>query len=381
VIGNNRRSNQLDGHNIRYGGASASGTDTSAILVAEYLAAQGHEVVIACEHTIPGRVSYGVTYTNLNFDNIDDKTFDILVTMLWVKDYDELPVKATQGIIYWSHMQWLYGSNDIVQYAKKYNLKVGIAHVSEWEKDITQHTITGMRDIYPDIAEKVIPNPLVVDVIEEVRASNIPRQKNKFVFHATWARGGRITYDVVDALPWENKELNVFDYLMNIDINWGRHSEPLEPKEFFKNCGGSDKKRIFEQLASAEYFLYPLYTPYNDVHKDTFSCVIAEALAMGCQVITYPLGAVPEYYKEYCHWLPIPKEFDVEVMQKEPLTKDLNGVFTHIEPIVEFMEQLKDNKELRDQYSKNGQQYVTEMFNPIRVGKMWEDLIAEMGVT
>ena len=49
VIGNSRRSNYLNGFNLRYGNGGGSGTDTSTVLVAEYLAKQGHEVVYAAD--------------------------------------------------------------------------------------------------------------------------------------------------------------------------------------------------------------------------------------------------------------------------------------------------------------------------------------------
>ena len=78
----------MNGHNLRYGGGGASGTDTSSILVGEYLAKQGHEVVIVTDDLdeplkndfiaaggtyIPGSESYGVKYTNINFDGIENK--------------------------------------------------------------------------------------------------------------------------------------------------------------------------------------------------------------------------------------------------------------------------------------------------------------------
>lgn len=53
LIGNSRRSNYLTGDSIRTGGGGASGTDTSTILVAEYLASKGHEVVIVSEELEP----------------------------------------------------------------------------------------------------------------------------------------------------------------------------------------------------------------------------------------------------------------------------------------------------------------------------------------
>jgi hypothetical protein len=53
LIGNSRRSNYLNGETLRYGGGGGSGTDTSTILVAEYLASQGNDVVIVTEKLEP----------------------------------------------------------------------------------------------------------------------------------------------------------------------------------------------------------------------------------------------------------------------------------------------------------------------------------------
>ena len=53
VIGNSRRSNYLNGYNLRYGSGGGSGTDTSSVLVAEYLAKQGHEVVFVADKLEP----------------------------------------------------------------------------------------------------------------------------------------------------------------------------------------------------------------------------------------------------------------------------------------------------------------------------------------
>jgi glycosyltransferase involved in cell wall biosynthesis len=76
---------------------------------------------------------------------------------------------------------------------------------------------------------------------------------------------------------------------------------------FFNKHNGVDKKTLFTHLAESTYFVYPLYTPYKDVHMDTFSCVVAEAIALGCTVLTYPLGALPENFDGYVHWLPQPE--------------------------------------------------------------------------
>ena len=153
VIGNSRRSNYLNGDTIRYGGGGASGTDTSTILVAEYLASKGHDVVFATEMLEPlieqklrnrgiefesGKNIRGVKYCNLAFDGIDNKGFDILVNTLWFHDYKKLPIKVTKSVIYWSHMQWIYGIDEVSQYCKDNNLSLGFVHISEWEKKMTK---------------------------------------------------------------------------------------------------------------------------------------------------------------------------------------------------------------------------------------------------
>ena len=53
VLGNSRRSNYLDGETLRYGNGGGSGTDTSSIIVAEQLAAQGHDVVFCSDKLEP----------------------------------------------------------------------------------------------------------------------------------------------------------------------------------------------------------------------------------------------------------------------------------------------------------------------------------------
>jgi glycosyltransferase involved in cell wall biosynthesis len=378
VIGNSRRSNYLTGDNIRYGGASASGTDTSAILVAEYLASVGHEVVFACENTNIGEISRGVVYTDLSLGGIDKKEFDILVSMLWVGDYNSIPATITKGVIYWSHMQWIYGIGELISYCTDNNLKLGVVHISEWEKlhnnSTVEHALTQI-----DIKTAIIPNPVADDVVAEVNNMQIQRNPHKFIFHATWARGGRVVYDVVDTLDFENKELHAFDYLMNIDINWGRES-PIEEGKFLKKHGGVDKSILFKHLAESEYFVYPLYTPYQDVHKDTFSCVVAEAIAMGCIVITYPLGAVPEYFGEHCIWLDFPEGFTAEEMQRDSLSKDYDGVFTHIDGIINKINYLENNSHIKDKIRATGTEYIISNFGVNKVGNMWIKLLNELGV-
>lgn len=382
VLGNSRRSNYLNGHTLRYGGGGGSGTDSSSIVVAEYLAKSGHQVVFAFERLEkqleasldkfePGTEVNGVKYTYIDsFEGIDDLNFDVLISSLWFNEYKKLPIKVSKGLVYWSHMQWVYGVDEIVDYVKSNNLQFSFVNISLWQKEMVQNNINFLKKEIPNTKEFLIPNPILDDVVKEVEKLNIKKKKHKFIFHASWARGGNVAYEIVKKLPYENKELHAFDYLMTIN----NHKD-----NFFYRHNGVDKYSLFKHLAESEYFLYPLYTPYQDVHKDTFSCVVAEAIAFGTIVITYPLGALPENFNNFCVWVDFPKELkNIEKIQKEPLTKDVEGLFKNNEnSFIEKINYLEINPEIKERYKK-GRNYIIENLNIEKIGKMWIELIEDL---
>ena len=386
VIGNSRRSNYLNGYNLRYGNGGGSGTDTSSVLVAEYLAKQGHEVVFVADKLepkleeeykakgrvyIPGEEFYGVKYTNDNFDGIDNKEFDIVVSMLWFQDYDKLPITVTKGLIYWSHMQWIYGIDHIKNYVKNNNLSLGFVHISKWEKKMTGGLTESIKnnEVNTNVQISLIPNPIMDEIINEVVSSTPTRKPHKFIFHAAWARGGNVAIEAVRKLNYPDTEFHAFDYLMATH----NHQD-----SFFNLHNGVDKKTLFTNIAESEYFIYPLYTPYQDVHKDTFSCVVAEAIALGAIVVTYPLGALPENFGEFCQWLDFPEDVDVEKMQNEPLTKDLEGKFTITDNIVAKIKYLEENPQIKEDLRIRGKDSIISRFNVNTVGQMWIDLINKL---
>jgi glycosyltransferase involved in cell wall biosynthesis len=384
VLGNSRRSNYLDGNTLRYGNGGGSGTDTSTIVVAEYLASQGHEVVIASEKLEPplekeyaqkgiffnpGKKVNGVIYTNFEFENIYIQEFDILINSLWFQDYNNLPVKITKAVIYWCHMQWIYGIDEMIKYCTENNLKLGFVNISEWEKEMNSGTINHTIDRYSETKSTLIPNPIMDDMINEVLLDDPQRKPHKFVFHASWPRGGNVAIDAVRQLPWDDKEFHAFDYLMVTHHH---------PDEFFHRHNGVDKKTLFTHIAESEYFIYPLYTPYQDVHKDTFSCVVAEAIALGAIVLTYPLGALTENFDGFCQWLDFPEGSNPEEMQAESLSKDLDGKFQCTDNIIQKINYLEENPQIKEELRQNGKNYILDRFNSTTVGNMWVNFIDEL---
>lgn len=386
VIGNSRRSNYLNGHTIRYGNGGGSGTDGSSILVAEYLASIGHEVVFAFERLepaleqrykeqgidfIPGTKVKGVTYTYTDFSNIHDLNFDILVSSLWFHDYESMPIKVSKAVIYWSHMQWIYGIGELLSFVNSNNIKLGIVNISNWEKSMNLSVMDHARQqAVNGLYTTLIPNPVMDHMVRDVLLTNPKKKPHKFVFHAAWARGGNVAVEALRRLDFKDLELHAFDYLLSTH----QHTD-----SFFYSHDGVDKQTLFTHIAESEYFLYPLYTPYKDVHKDTFSCVVAEAIALGAIPITYPLGALPEYFGDYCSWIDFPKGIDSAMLQSEPLTKDEEGVFkNNIDSIVKKINELEQNITLKNTLREKGKEYILNRFNIDTVGSMWQNFINEI---
>jgi glycosyltransferase involved in cell wall biosynthesis len=384
LIGNSRRSNYLDGDTLRYGNGGGSGTDSSTIVVAEQLALHGHEVVVTSDKLEPlleeeyakqgvhfnaGKKVRDVYYTDINFTNIENKAFDVIISSLWFHDYSKLPITVSKAIIYWCHMQWIYGIGEITDYAKANNLRTGFVNISGWEKSMNQDVIDHAVAQLPNTISKTIPNPVMDDIINEVLATNPVKKKHKFVFHASWARGGNVAIQSIRDLKWPDVELHAFDYLMTIH----NHED-----SFFHKHAGVDKQTLFTHIAESEYFVYPLYTPYKDVHKDTFSCVVAEAIALGAVPVTYSLGALPENFEGYCAWLDFPAGADPEVMQKESLSKDETGLFTCTDNIVKKLNYLDSNPELKQKVQTEGKKFILDKLNANKVGNMWVEFITEL---
>jgi glycosyltransferase involved in cell wall biosynthesis len=267
-------------------------------------------------------------------------------------------------------MQWVYGLQEIIDYTKENNLKLGFINISEWEKSMTQGIVNTIKNSIPELKQTLIPNPVMDDIINEVLESNPIKKSHKFIFHAAWARGGNVAIETVRQLNYSDSEFHAFDYLMATHA----HQDP-----FFKMHNGVDKKTLFTHLAESDYFIYPLYTPYQDVHKDTFSCVVAEAIALGAIPITYPLGALPENFDGYCIWLDAPPNSrPFEEMQKESLSKDLDGVYKYTDHIVEKIKYLENNPQLKEELRQKGKQYILDKFNSNKVGSMWINFINQL---
>lgn len=369
LTGNGSRSNFVNGENMRYNKAGLSGTDTSTILVAEYLASKGHDIVIAVEKPsddlinlheskgnkfIPGNNVRGVVYTYLDLEGIEDKNFDFLINSLWFGDYDKLPITVTTGVIYWCHLSWGYWLSSLSDYANKHNLKLGYLNISEWAKHHHKDNIIYLQNNVPKVLLDVIPNPMTLDVMQQVLNKNLERIPKKVIFPAQWSRGGDVALKAVRELGWE-ADFKCFDYV-NL-------------------ANGTDKLTLFSELATSDYFIFPQYTPNEHVYKDVHSCVMGEAIGMGVVVVSYPLGSHEEYYGGFYEKLDFPPDIDMEKMMNENVTHEPK--MDYIDNIVEKINFLENNLEYKEAYRQKGIDYIFNRFSIDKIGPMWEKYLNE----
>lgn len=352
VPGNKIRSGELTGHNIRYGGTGASGTESSIVYVSEYLSKHGFDVTIASEKCDTTILNGGVFYTDFTFKDVENKDFDFLVSCLWFEDYDGLPINVTKGIIYWYHLAWGYNLGELRDYAIKNKIKTGSVSISNWAKKFNSE-YNGIIQVNGEVLSTIIPNPVAIDVVDEILQTNPEKKKHKVIFHAQWSRGGQIAKNACDEMNWNDLEFKSFDYV-------NAH-------------GGIDKKSLFEEISTSEYFIFPQLTHGKLVYKDTFSLSVAEAIALGVIVITYPLGALPEYFGDYCEFLPYPEGCDVEKLERERVSEEPKLDYT--KNIVDLLNQLETNIDYKNQQRIKGMNYIKENFNIDKIGSMWVDYL------
>jgi glycosyltransferase involved in cell wall biosynthesis len=130
--------------------------------------------------------------------------------------------------------------------------------------------------------------------------------------------------------------------------------------------------------------VYPLVAPQesstgnppNYVHKDTFGCVIAEALAHEVIVITYPLGAVKEIWGDHILYIPFPKGANIESLNSYETTFDSSlsndDAQKNIKDIINFLESKPTIKEI---IKKRGKEFVLSKLDPKKIANEWCEIL------
>lgn len=352
-IGTTRARNMpWNGYEIRYGGAAVSGSDQSAVLYAEYLASRGH-VVHYYSETCKDNTEYkGVHYFN-SFRSLD---YDAMVILF---DFLLTSMPQLKKVIVYCQCPSIPNRQACERFRElNPGCKMLAVHVSEWGKRATLHN----SPHYSNFIEKdaIIYNPLMMDVFESVpEAPRIPRS---CIFHATWDRGGIIARRVHDRLGFSS--FKSFNY----------YTKDMLPDQ---SCG--DKRTIFSDLSQSDYFIYPLsVTPARCVvHKDTFACVVAEALAMGVIVVSWKVAALPELYDGLVQFAEWPKGANVEGLTSVYDMKDPTLVTGEaVQNLAAVVEALEADPARKERLREAGKKFVRERYTVEAGGPLWEALLS-----
>jgi hypothetical protein len=352
LIGTDGRPKILNGDTIRYGNAPASGTDQSVIMLSEYLVSKGHDVTIVLGKT-DKESCRGVKYTDFSYEGLIGADVDILISMLWFDKYNEIPFNVKKGLIYWYHMAWVYSIDEMINFSNENNLMMGFVNVSKWAQNQNEWSINLGKSKIEKTIDVVIPNPIMVEMIDEIlNEEEIEKKERTSIFHAQYGRGGDIAYRTIKELDWE--EMYTFDYV--------------------NPTNGTDKKILFRKLLETDYFIFPLYHPNGCVYKDTFSCSVAEAIAAGVIVITYPLGAIPEYFSDGTMFLNFPHGTDIEKMTTERVTCNADYM-NYTGNIKDKILEIESTPGLKNEIRNRAKDTIKNRFSISIVGQMWDNLL------
>lgn len=367
-----KQSNKLNGENIRYeNGKGVSGTEQSMIIVAEQLAKHGHTCTIAFPKADNGVTYRGVLYIDL-FSYWDKPKIkvDMIIITGWLKRFEfifqKINIENVSKFGVWLPCQFYENRNVVESICNQMTSQTGtqikkyLFHVSDWSRRV-------VGDI-PGYVNSTISNALMTDIINvttnnnNITYNNInitntkEKEKNTYIFHACWERGGEVAQRVVNKM---GGKLLRFDYTTNA----------------FNMC----KSKLFQQMKSIEYFVYPLVLPSGSVHKDTHACVVAEAMANGIIVLTYPVAALATSYPSNCiAFVDFPPGANIESLTGTAPNSTDPSLLSHaaVDLFCKKIKYLEENPLEKETLRENAREYVMKAFDENVIGRQFNDVIS-----
>ena len=336
-----QRKETWNGESMRTGGRGVSGSESAFVSFAEHWAGLGHNATIFASFC---RESYfkGVHYVADMNKAIEDAT--ILVILPWFRHLDELSINSNvssspsslSSIPALKYLiidyQGVGIPPNLENFMKKHtSVKVVSMFPSEWTRRAVYSNARKHNVNLFVLSGKsfIINNPLLSDVVAAVDANVTGtsltnnngssrngrgwREPRSFVWAAAFERGGSIALKVFHLI--NGSHFKIMTYLNIAQRSENNAMVYIDPElghlqRRWRNGDkrvsltiGMDKQGVLKEMAQASYFLYPLTLSSTSnypgsVHKDTFALCVAEALAMGAIVITWPVAALPELYPE-----------------------------------------------------------------------------------
>ena len=273
---------------------AVSGTHTACVGVMEQLAKNNPSdlfFVCAGPHDTVSPLHPNLYYTSRGIPN--ETRVLILSTQFGFGSSSPASFPALKKVIYVCHSLFPYDPNIITLHDMK--IPIAIVYLCEWTK---QHIDLYMHPDIRDILRKEpnesyrIGNPILSDALPPLsRIVGSRRQRNSFLWAATWERGGHMALRVF-------RKVRAFypDATFHVASYFPIDQELKADEPGIVLHGALGKRDLYELMSKTETFIYPLVLPSGVVHKDTFGCCVSEAIACGCRVVTYGQGSLRELY-------------------------------------------------------------------------------------
>lgn len=350
-----------DGKAVRNGGVGVSGTHQSYVMVAEQMmknkTIQQAYIHNYCNDTVVNEVMY------LSDTQSISHLVDAIVVPPWycksTNSFTDLcnVYPNLKTIVVWFHYHLLEHGIALSIINSPSTLDIVFVHLSQWSKNNI------MKMSPPNILARVsknfvIPNALMTDALPTYTDTIHPCNAT---FTACFERGGEVAQRVWNKVKKQNPG------------KWGEFTSYA----YTDTSNQRDKLQIFDALGNARYFIYPLVLPPGlssySVHRDTFGCAVAEAIACGVEVISYPVGALEEHFSDMIHWIPFPlgltKE-DINQSITDPRIPELFGDL-QVNIIASMLETLDASYEQRVNKRAKDAERVRSMFHANKIGEMW----------
>ena len=275
-----------------------SGSETAALIVMEQIALRmpREQCFLFCGNGTrqSDRIS-NLTFTD-NFELLGNTTTLIMSSQFLLNTNLFSTMNNLQHVVLVSHTLPV---SHIVQYLKnikweKNNIILSVVYLSHWTKEYIQHNFPDIISCFDKTV--VIGNPLISDLYTRPLVTAIPWS---FVFFATWERGGEValaTFKKIRVVE-PSATFHIASYYPNLP--------PESCQEGIYVYDSLGKAQLCELLSKSAYFIYPLNLPNGHIHKDTFACCVAEAIAQGVRVVTYSQGSLFELYNGLIDFIPI----------------------------------------------------------------------------
>lgn len=203
--------------------------------------------------------------------------------------------KSRTKVVLWFHC---FIDDTIVRYHQSHRFDVFGIGVSEW---VTQH----YKHIFDERHIWTVRNAVSPLFHRNTIVTQSMKNRGSWSYHATYDRGGAVALRVFERVRRIIPQSATHFDMMSYYTPDSKHVTP----SYVTRHGSVSKTRVAEILTASEYFVYPLVTPENHVHHDTFGCVILEALSLGIIVVTWNVACIPLIYSDYIIGLEPPQGY------------------------------------------------------------------------